>query len=390
MKKLVAICAAIMMTVSVFAQAPNKMSYQAVIRNSSNALLTNTSIGMRISIIQTSTSGTAVYVETQNPTTNANGLASIEIGDGLVVNGNFATINWANGPYFIKTETDLIGGSNYTITNTSQLLSVPYALFSGNGIIGYSAIGDTLYLGNGTNIIVPGISAANNSGGGQTGITQHTCGADSVHNPNLTYDSVTDYDGNVYKTIAIGTQEWMAENLKAKHYQNGEVITLVTNTSSWADLITGASSWYNNDSVNYSCPYGKLYNWYAVTDPRNICPLGWHVPSDAEWSTLINYIDPNANGGMNSNTSGGKMKSTSTQYWILNQDATNESGFSGLPGGHLSFGSFNTISYYGEWWSSSESDSNYAPFRLLNFQSGGVNWSSGIKSDGYSVRCLKD
>jgi len=130
MKKIITICAAILMTASVFAQAPNKMSYQAVIRNISNALVTNSTVGMRISILQTSTSGTAVYVETQTPTTNANGLATLEIGAGTVVSGTFATIDWANGPYFVKTETDPTGGTNYTISGTSQLLSVPYALYA--------------------------------------------------------------------------------------------------------------------------------------------------------------------------------------------------------------------------------------------------------------------
>jgi len=114
----------------VFAQSPNKMSYQAVIRNSSNGLVTNSAVGMRISIIQTSPSGTAVYAETQTPTTNANGLASIEIGGGTVVSGNFSSIDWANGPYFVKTETDPTGGTSYSIMGTSQLLSVPYALYA--------------------------------------------------------------------------------------------------------------------------------------------------------------------------------------------------------------------------------------------------------------------
>jgi hypothetical protein len=129
---LILILANLHISSSIFAQAPNKMSYQAVIRNSSNALVTNQAVGIRISILQTSASGTAVYVETQTPTTNANGLASIEIGGGTVMSGTFATINWANGPYFIKTETDPTGGTNYTITGTSQLLSVPYALYAAN------------------------------------------------------------------------------------------------------------------------------------------------------------------------------------------------------------------------------------------------------------------
>lgn len=128
MKKIITICAAIIMTASLWAQSPEKMSYQAVVRDGSNNLVTSSAVGMQISILQGSPSGTAMYVETQTPTTNANGLVSIEIGAGTVVSGDFTTINWANGPYFIKTETDPTGGTNYTITGTSQLLSVPYAL----------------------------------------------------------------------------------------------------------------------------------------------------------------------------------------------------------------------------------------------------------------------
>ena len=113
-----------------FAQAPEKMSYQAVVRNTGNNLVTNQAVGMQISILQGSATGTAVYVETQTPTSNANGLVSLEIGSGAVVSGSMATINWANGPYFIKTETDPTGGSSYSITGTSQLLSTPYALYA--------------------------------------------------------------------------------------------------------------------------------------------------------------------------------------------------------------------------------------------------------------------
>lgn len=128
MKKLFTILVAVFLTASVFAQTPEKMSYQAVIRDSGDTLVTNQSVGMQISILQGSAGGTAVYVETQTPTTNANGLVSIEIGTGTVVSGDFTTIDWANDSYFIKTEIDPTGGTNYSITATSQLLSVPYAL----------------------------------------------------------------------------------------------------------------------------------------------------------------------------------------------------------------------------------------------------------------------
>lgn len=128
MKRIITICAALVMTASVFAQSPEKMSYQAVVRDGNNVLVTSTAVGMQISILQGSTSGTAVYIETQTPTTNANGLVSVELGNGTVMSGNFTTIDWTNGPYFIKTETDPTGGTTYSITGTSQLLSVPYAL----------------------------------------------------------------------------------------------------------------------------------------------------------------------------------------------------------------------------------------------------------------------
>lgn len=128
MKKIIAICAALLMTASVFAQSPEKMSYQVVVRDGNNALVTSTAVGMQISILQGSANGTAVYVETQTPTSNANGLVSLEIGAGTVVSGDFTTIDWTAGPYFIKTETDPTGGTTYTIAGTFQLLSVPYAL----------------------------------------------------------------------------------------------------------------------------------------------------------------------------------------------------------------------------------------------------------------------
>lgn len=130
MKKNYSLLVGLFLTASVWAQAPQKMSFQAVIRNSSNVLVTSVPVGMQISILQGSSNGTAVYVETHAPITNANGLASLEIGTGTKVTGTFSTIDWANGPYFIKTETDPAGGTSYSITGTSQLLSVPYALHS--------------------------------------------------------------------------------------------------------------------------------------------------------------------------------------------------------------------------------------------------------------------
>jgi hypothetical protein len=132
MKNLLTLVMMAAMTISLIAQSPQKMSYQAVIRNAGNALVTNHPVGMRISILQGSATGTEIYKEIYNPNpqTNANGLVSIEIGGGIPLTGTFSTINWAAGPFFLKTETDPTGGTNYTISGTSQLLSVPYSLYS--------------------------------------------------------------------------------------------------------------------------------------------------------------------------------------------------------------------------------------------------------------------
>ena len=134
MKKIYSLIAALILTANLSAQTPQKMSYQAVIRDNGNILVASAPVGMQISILQGSAAGTAVYVETQTANTNVNGLVSLQIGNGTVVSGTFSGINWAAGPYFIKTETDPTGGSSYTITGTSELLSVPYALFAANGI----------------------------------------------------------------------------------------------------------------------------------------------------------------------------------------------------------------------------------------------------------------
>jgi uncharacterized protein (TIGR02145 family) len=391
MKTLISLFALSLIACTAIAQAPQKFSYQSVIRNAGNQIVANQSVGVKISILQGSATGSAVYAETHNPLTNANGLATIEIGGGTLLSGNFANINWANGPFFVKTETDVNGGSNYTITNTTQLLSVPYALHANNTSSSVSASGDTLFIGN-LSYIIPGISAANNGGGGQSGITAHSCGADSVHNPAKTYGTMTDQQGNVYKTIVIGTQEWMAENLKTPIYRNGNGIANVTDNGQWQYLTTGSWCSYNNNS-QYECPYGKLYNWYAVADPRNLCPTGWHVPTDAEWSVLINYLDPNANGGNNvPNVAGGKLKSTGLQFWLSpNQDATNESGFSGLAAGFR--GDSGTSNFVGDndiWWSSTVSSTSESWTRTLYSSTGSAIRNNLNKGNGFSVRCLRD
>ena len=216
-------------------------------------------------------------------------------------------------------------------------------------------------------------------------------------------NTVTDASGNTYPTVTIGTQVWMAENLRTFKYRDGSNISVVTDDTQWANNInTGVTSpmmcWYKNDSATYNAnKFGALYNWYVINSTtngnKNLCPTGWHVPTDAEWTTLINFLDPNADGGNNSNnTAGGKMKSTGTQYWQSpNTDATNSSGWSGLPGGYRNAnGTFYQDGYFGYWWSSSQDNTDDALDRNLIYNSGNVNGFISNKSIGYSVRCVKD
>jgi uncharacterized protein (TIGR02145 family) len=216
---------------------------------------------------------------------------------------------------------------------------------------------------------------------------QDSCDATNVFNPNLSYGSMTDQEGNVYKTIVIGSQEWMAENLNTSTYRNGDpIVTNLTDVEWFDSYITQIAAWtfYNNDSL-YECPYRKLYNWYAVADQRNLCPVGWHIPTDDEWTTLTNYLGGEASAGR-------KMKSTGTQYWNApNTDATNESGFSGLPGGfRLSLGGLQNIGNNGFWWSSSESKTNNAWYRNLGYNIGNTTRNISSKQYGFSIRCLRD
>ena len=193
-----------------------------------------------------------------------------------------------------------------------------------------------------------------------------------------------DIDGNVYETIQIGEQLWMAENLKVTHYNDGSEIPNITNNGDWGGLSTGAYGDYDNNPTN-SETYGRLYNWYTVDDSRGLCPEGWHVPSDNEYTVLTDYL-----GG--ESVAGGKMKEAGLEDWNSpNTGATNESGFTGLPGGDR--GTYGTCAYmgiYGDFWSSTEYNSNSAWFRLLHYFYSEVYRFNLGKRYGCSVRCLRD
>jgi uncharacterized protein (TIGR02145 family) len=196
--------------------------------------------------------------------------------------------------------------------------------------------------------------------------------------------------------VTICTQTWATKNLDVTTYSDGTNIPQVTDPTAWANLTTGAWCYYNNDATN-GTTYGKLYNWYAVagiydaaslSNPalrKKLAPTGWHVPTDAEWTTLTTCL-----GG--ESVAGGKMKETGTAHWISpNTDATNVTSASGLPGGYRNNnGTFNNIGNNGNWWSSSENDTTNAWNRNLNYNNGNTNRNNNNKKNGFSVRCLRD
>ena len=209
--------------------------------------------------------------------------------------------------------------------------------------------------------------------------------------------TVTDIDGFVYKTVKIGNQWWMAENLKVTRYRNGDYIPHVTYNGTWEGLTTGACCNFNNDGTN-ATTYGSLYNWYAVNDSRNIAPAGWHVPSDEEWKELEMSLGMSQseadNTGWRGTDEGGKLKDAGIGYWIApNTGATNESGFSALPGGcrHCD-GSYyeDDINHYAEFWTSTEYNNTSAFLRTLSWRHSTITRTSGDKQWGFSVRCVKD
>ena len=206
-----------------------------------------------------------------------------------------------------------------------------------------------------------------------------------VFNPNVTYGSMTDQDGNVYKTVTIGTQTWMAENLRTTTYNDGTAIPNVTDDDEWGSSTTGAYCNYNNNtSEDTIATYGRLYNWYAVNTGK-LAPTGWHVPTDAEWKELTDYL-----GG--EDVAGGKLKETGTTHWYIpNEGATNETGFTALPGGYRYLdGSFYFIGRYGYWWSATEYNTDNAWYRTMYYLPSNVGRYYPSKELGFSVRCVRD
>jgi uncharacterized protein (TIGR02145 family) len=194
---------------------------------------------------------------------------------------------------------------------------------------------------------------------------------------------VNDIEGNHYTAVKIGNQVWMGENLRTTKFNDGTDIPEVTDNAAWAGLATPAYCWFFNDSLAYAKLCGAMYNWYVV-GAGNICPIGWHVPSDAEWTILTNYL-----GG--ANVAGGKLKETGVTHWISpNNGATNESGFTAIPGGYRYNGSFWDYGYNADWWTSTEITSSDCWARKIFYYGAFVYRDANVKNIGFSLRCLKD
>jgi len=221
---------------------------------------------------------------------------------------------------------------------------------------------------------------------------------DPVNNQSV--NTVTDEDGNVYHTVTIGTQTWMVENLKTTRYNDGTAIPFVTDNTTWGNLTTPGYCWYNNDTETYKNMYGALYNWHAVHTGK-LAPTGWHVPTDAEWTTLGNYLTANGYNYDGSTSGNYYAKSLAANTnWLNSTDVgaigndlskNNRTGFSLLPGGcRLNNGFGNTAGSHGYWWSSTEYDTNSALARYLHENYSSLYGGGYAEDLGFSVRCVKD
>lgn len=225
-----------------------------------------------------------------------------------------------------------------------------------------------------------GLSTASKSEGLSVRLFHDYKGVDSLI---LVDNNLSSKDSIEYPTVKIGDQVWMKENLKVTHYRNGDPIDIVTEAKAWETLTIGAYCWHNNDTC-FKTPYGALYNWYAVNDARNLCPIGWHVPSDIEWLTLIDYL-----GGLD--IAGDKLREISQYWFCLNESPSYISGFSGLPSGSRDKnGAFGGLGSAALWWSNTQNDNMTAWYYATIWLNGKIIRYTNKKSSGKSVRCIKD
>ncbi len=446
MKKTTLAVVMLAMAISLIAQSPQAFKYQAIVRNNNGEILDNQNVSFQISILQSSAVGPAIYLETHQTMTNEFGLISLEIGNGTVESGTFESIYWRDGLFFLRVRMDPNGGTTWQEMGITQLVSVPYALYS-------ESTGDTsTWRKNGTNdlyydqgnvgigtmspsvsailevnstekgILIPRMTNAQIATLGstlgtleegmivfnledikleywdgskwKTMVTKTSSPGSSSDGTGFCSEGVTDFDGHKYKTVKIGDQCWMAENLKSTHYANGFTITY--------------NYPYDND-VGNAHTYGRLYIWEAVmngasssnSNPsgvQGICPDGWHVPSDAEWKELemtLGMTTTEADGAdwRGTHSEGRKLKETEEAFlWVDDANrGINNSGFTALPAGRRDIaGIYTYLAQRTYFWTTTEFSIDNAWYRALVYNNGGVYRYNYFKGNAYSVRCLKD
>lgn len=390
MKKFLALSLHLLISSFLLAQAPQGIPYQAVMRNADGTVMANSAVDLTFMIHDGSATGTLVYHESHALTSNAQGLVSCVVGNGVVSQGNFANINWGSGAKFLHV---MMGTTDL---GTQQMLSVPYALNAASTNVTISSTGDTLTVG-GNSVIVPGISAANPTSlggfGSQVLPGNATCSSQNISVTGCGGQSSLTYDGRTYDLVEIGGQCWFADNLATDQYRNGDLIPTGLDNTTWQNTTAGAYAIYDNDPAN-DVTYGKLYNWYTTVDSRGLCPTGWHVPTDCEWMYLEGSLGMSVANqqavGFRGTNEGGALKAT-TNWNSPNNGATNSSGFTALAGGNRNGdGPYYVVGYVGDWWGSTEGNYGNAWNRRLNSNYSDVTRYSYNKQHGFSVRCVRD
>jgi uncharacterized protein (TIGR02145 family) len=404
------LCLAIASLTQLQAQTPQGFNYQATVRNSEGNLVVNSNVYFKFNVIQGAQTTVPVFTETHYVPTDDLGQVTLIIGEGTANTGVFSEIDWSLGSYFLGIELSIDGPNDYVAMGTTQLLSVPYALYAANSGNATAATPD-----------LDSVLAENNSASDQQikNLQDPTEAQDAATKAyidalianlqsqidNTEAASVTDIDGNTYDYITYGAQVWTVDNAAMVTYRDGTSIPQVTDPTEWAILTTGAWAYYDNDSTK-----GKLYNWYAVmgihdtdesTPNKEFAPEGWHVSSDAEWTTLEEHLVANGY-NYDQTTTGNKIAkamafttgwNTSTETGAVGNDqsSNNSSNFNAFPeGGRANNGSFYYEGNDANFWSSTEYGAIDAWSRNLTSNSSNLNKYYGNKQDGFSVRFVRN
>ena len=406
------LCLAIASLTQLQAQTPQGFNYQATVRNTTGELIINSNVYFKFNVIQGAQTTVPVFTETHYVPTDDLGQVTLIIGEGTANTGVFSEIEWSLGSYFLGIELSIDGPNDYVPMGTTQLLSVPYALYaanSGNATATTPDLGSVLAQNNSASD--QQIKNLQDPTDAQDAATKNYIDAlianlqSQIDNSEAT--SVTDIDGNNYDYITYDTQVWTVDNAAMVTYRDGTPIPQVTGATEWSNLTTGAWCYHNNDPTK-----PRFYNWYAVmgihdTDPdtpnKEFAPDGWHVPSDAEWTTLENHLIANSYNYDQTNTGNKIAKSmASNTGWVFSsteigavsndQSLNNSSEFNAFPEAtRINDGSFDID---GEgfdtiFWSSTAADLG-SWYRLLNYESSSLGRGPSNNQSGFSVRFVRD